>query len=281
MRSTYCGLRNRAIAWGICLCALLMISNTLSANPITTDPYTFMPGTGISDLSSNLGSGTGSYDGVSVSEFGPYAGTLTNNTTGAVSPDFVFFCLTGNQYYQQPEYGNDGPANVAQVQPTTRTDNLLTVAEQEEAAFLVSVMLTDEAVDKVTLTAGGSGASEYLVATGTDVPDFEAALGPIQLALWYVAKTLPSVLSWDVNNVNTITDSATYNLVVAAQASVTNPNQWFDSSLQVFAYGADSGGQNFIGAPAPEPGTMVLFGVGALLVGLGRTRRLLARRRAR
>jgi hypothetical protein len=256
-----------------------MFGTRLSANPVTTDPYTFMPGTGISGLSNNLGSGTGSYDGVSVSEFGPYAGTLTNNATGAVSPDYVFFCLTGNQYYQQPEYGNDGPANVAQVQPTTRTDNLLTVTEQEEAAFLVSVMLTDEAVDKVTLTPSGSGSSEYLVATGTDVPDFEAALGPIQMALWYVAKALPGGSSWDVNNVSSITDSATYNLVVAAQSAATN--LWFDSSLQVFAYGTDSGGQNFIGAPAPEPGTMVLFGVGALLVGLGRTRRLLARRRAR
>jgi len=99
------------------------------------------------------------------------------------------------------------------------------------------------------------------------------------MALWYVAKALPGGSSWDVNNVSSITDSATYNLVVAAQSAATN--LWFDSSLQVFAYGTDSGGQNFIGAPAPEPGTMVLFGVGALLVGLGRTRRLLARRRAR
>ena len=246
----------------------------LSANPVT-DPYTFMPGSGISGLSDHLGSG-GVFLGVSVSEFGPYAGTLTNNVTGAVSPDYAFFCLTGNQYYQQPEYGNDGPANVAQA---NSSNNLLTVTEQEEAAFLVSVMLTDQAANKVTLTPSGSGASKYLVATGTNVPAFEAALGPIQLAIWYVTKTLPGALNWDVTNVGSITDSATYNLVVAAQSAATN--LWFDSGLQVFAYGADSGGQNFIGVPAPEPGTMVLFGAGVLLMGLGSSRKLLARWRAR
>jgi hypothetical protein len=249
-----------------------------------------MPASGISGLSNYLGSG-GSYDGVADAEIGPYAGTLTTNATGALSPNSVFFCLTGNQYYQQPEYGNDGPANKLQ---SGGSNNLLTVQEQEEAAFLVSVFLTDKAADGVTLTVngkGGNGSGEYLSASGTDVSDFEKALGPIQLAIWYVAQTLPSSLTctvgpsctyqWNYTSVSSITDSAVSYLVQEAINAAKNPTQWYDTTLQVFAYGTDSGGQNFISTAAPEPGTMVLFGTGGLLIALGSARKLLARRRAR
>jgi len=263
----------------MCLCVFLAFGATLSA-----DPYTFMPAAGISGLASSGYLGTGGYyDGVADSAIGPYAGTLTNNATKAVSPNSIYFCLTGNQYYQQPETGNDGPANVAQV-ASGATNNSLALGQQEEAAFLVSVMLTDQATDKVTLTTSGSGASEYLVASGTDVKDFEAALGPIQLAIWYVTQTLPNSLktgsyNWNYTSALSITDSAVYNLVVAAQKAATN--LWVDSNLQVFAYAQDSSGQNFISASVPEPSTMVLFGAGGLLMALGCGRKLLAKRRSR
>lgn len=161
--------------------------------------------------------------------------------------------------------------------PTGWSGNRLTATEQEEAAFLASVMLTDAATDKVTLTASGTGSGEYRVAAGTDVKDFEADLGPIQLAIWYVTGAWPSPLSSTWTSVGTISDLVVQTLVKAAQNAATN--QWFDSSLQVFAYGRDSGSRNFISVAAPEPGTMVLFGAGALLMGLGGIRRRIARRR--
>jgi hypothetical protein len=259
----------------MCLCAFLAFSATLSA-----DPYTFMPGQGISGLSTYLGSG-GNYDGVPVSEIGPYAGTLSTNPGGVVSPNYVFFCLTGSQYYANTETGNDGPANQAQV-ATGATNNTLTLGQQEEAAFLVSIAVYDEAKYGVSLNlntvAGQSANHDYLTVTGTDVADFDKALGPIQLAIWYVTATLPSAITWSTSNINSITDSAVKSLVTLAQSAAPG---WYDGSLKVFAYAQDSSGQNFISVNSPEPSTMVLFGAGGLLMALGCGRKLLAKRRSR
>ena len=258
MRPPYCVFRNRFIALSICLCALLAFSTTLSA-----DTYTFVPGVGVSGLS---------YLGVS--GIGPYGGTLTDTTTSKVSPDSIFFCLTGNVTYNSTEHDTQ---NLASLAPTT--------VPQEEAAFLYSLMLSDAVTRSVALGTTGTGNSKTLVVNGssTNIQLFEGDLGPIQMAIWYVMQTLPSALanSWTYSNgtnhdFSNISDVPTRNDVKLAYAGYSA----FANSPNFQIFQTTDGGQNFIGA-VPEPGTMVLFGTGALLMGLGSTRKLLARRRAR
>jgi hypothetical protein len=261
MRSPYCVFRNRFIALSICLCALLAFSTTLSANT-----YQFVPGLGVSGLS---------YLGVS--GIGPYGGTLTDTTTGITSPDSIFFCLTGNTTYNSTEHDNQ---NLGSLAPTT--------VGQEEAAFLYSLMLSDEVTNTVALSTTGRGNSKTLVVTGTstNIQLFENDLGPIQMAVWYVMQTLPSaVASWGYSGTDTgilatsftnILDYATRQDVFAAAQGYAA----FANSPRYQVFITSDGGQNFIGA-VPEPGTMVLFGTGVLLMALGSTRKLLARRRAR
>jgi hypothetical protein len=86
-----------------------------------------------------------------------------------------------------------------------------------------------------------------------------------------------------------ITDTATLNLVNEAKTEWTNVlsnpsnafTEFLNANVQVF-YPTNGCGQAFISvdAPVPEPGTLVLFGTGSLLMGLGCARRLWARRRS-
>ena len=153
---------------------------------------------------------------------------------------------------------------------------------QEEAAFLYSLMLSDEVTRSVTLSTIGTGNSKTVVVNGTstNIQLFEGDLGPIQMAIWYAMQTLPSALanSWgysngtnhDFSNIKDLATQADMKLAYAGYSAFANsPN------FQVFLT-ADCG-QNFIGA-VPEPGTMVLFGAGALLMVLGCARRRLSRR---
>jgi hypothetical protein len=247
MTSPSCGFTKRLIVLSICLCGLLAFSTTLSA-----DTYTLVPGVGISGLN---------YLGMS--GIGPYGGTLKDTTTGVTSPDSIFFCLTGNAYYNSTETDSQ---NLASLAPST--------VPQEEAAFLYSLMLGDEVTTGVTLSTTGTGNSKQVVVTGGNVSAFEADLGPIQFALWYVMGTLPTAeASW--TSVSMITDSATKADVILAQTPANYTPFANSPNYQVFI--TSTGGQNFIGA-VPEPGTMVLFGAGALLMGLGCIRRRLAKR---
>jgi PEP-CTERM motif len=257
MSSTACGFRNRLIAVSICLCAFLAFSTTLSA-----DTYSFVPGVGVSGISYLGNSG-----------IGPYGGTLTDTTSNKVLADSIFFCLTGNVGYNSTENDNPGQSSLA---PST--------VPQEEAAFLYSLMLSDEAANSVTLTTTGTGNSKAVVVNGTagNIAAFDADLGPIQFAIWYVMGTLPSTQAsaWGYSGTlasgfTNITDLATRADVKAAETPANYTPFANNTEYQVFV--TTSGGQSFIGA-VPEPSTMVLFGAGGLLMALGCARRRLTKR---
>ena len=262
MRPPYCIFRNRFIALSICLCALLAFSTTLSA-----DTYQFTPGLGISGFSHYL---NGPADG-------PYGGTLVDLNSGATLPGSIFFCLTGNVSYITPNE-NDSPGQ-SSLAPST--------VGQEESAFLYSLMLTDAATTGVTLGTTGTGTNKTVTITGGNQSAFEAFLGPIQFAIWYVMGTLPSTQAsaWGYSGTDTgtyassftnIKDDPTRQDVFAAAQGYTAFSQT-NLFKEMVVFTTTSGGQSFIGM-VPEPGTMVLFGTGALLMVLGCARRRLARR---
>jgi hypothetical protein len=257
------------IALSICLCALLAFSTALRA-----DTYQFYPGKDIPGLAGYLT--------VPGSWIGPYAGTLIDTTTSVTSPDQVFFCLTGNATYGTPyETGTWAAPSTSQV-------------GYEESAYLVSLALGKEVTDTVTLSVvQGSGGgdprnNEYLNPNGTTahIATFEngtgsgsgagvqPSLGQIQMAIWDVNGTLPSGIGY--SNL----DAETQYLIT--QATTLANYSAFAGNSNYMVFTTNSGGQNFMEVPSvPEPGTMVLFGTGVLLLGLGSTRKLLARRRAR
>ena len=273
MRPPYCVLRNRLIVFSICLCALLAFGTTLSA-----DTYTFYPGHGLSGVT---------YLGQPV---GPYGGTLHDNNTNLDSPNALFFCLTGNQ-----SYGNTESVNL--YTPYTAPNPPSTIA-YEEAAYLASLLLTDATKDGVTLGTTGTGNNKTVVFTGTptqtQINTFETDSNPLQMAIWFFMGTLPSAQASVWTNVANINNGPTKTLV---QQAIDNYAKYTYYNVQVVTLvshncaangsGAGSGtspcgGQDFISVSTlpsvPEPGTMVLFGTGALLMGLGCARRRLLRR---
>jgi hypothetical protein len=261
MTSPYCGFTKRLIVLSICLCGLLAFSTTLSANT------TFVVG------QDNLGSytpnnGSGTAEGVS-EPVGPYAGVLTIN--GTVQPNYLFFCLTGNQYLDTTETGSVGS-------PTTSalvTSNVATTQQLEEAAFLASYTLTEAAQDQIILNST-DGATITFSPSASTGQFISSVLGPIQDAIWYVMGTLPA------GDSNILNDPVISGLVTLAQTSYLNYSY---NNVQVFTFVPTKDqptGQSFISVDTlpsvPEPGTMVLFGGGALLMGLGCMRRRMARR---
>ena len=256
MTSPSCGFTKRLIVLGICLCGLLAFSTTLSANTTT-----FVVG------QDNLGSytpnnGSGTAEGVS-EPVGPYAGVLTIN--GSVQPNYLYFCLTGNQYLDSTETGTE-----ASVPAST----LATTQQLEEAAFLASYTLTEATLDHFTLNST-NGVNITFTKNGSMSKDqfISSVLGPIQDAIWYVMGTLPA------GDSNILNDPVISGLVTLAQTSYMNYSY---NNVQVFTFVPTKDqptGQSFISVnPVPEPGTMVLFGGGALLMGLGCIRRRMARR---
>jgi hypothetical protein len=267
MRSPSCGFTKHLIVLSICLCGLLAFSSTLSASPAT-----FVVG------QDNLGSytpnnGSGTNEGVSM-PVGPYAGVLT--ISGVPSPNYLYFCLTGNQYLDSTENGTEA---------SVPTSTLATTQQLEEAAFLASLTLTDAVNDHITLTSTNGSTITFTATPGyTTTGQFiSSVLGPIQDAIWYVMGTLPS------GDGNILSDPAIASLVTLAKNSYMN---YTYNNDQVFTYvladnqtwcPPQTQGQSFISVTpltpsVPEPGTMVLFGAGALLMGLGCARRRLAKR---
>jgi hypothetical protein len=265
MRTPNSTFRNRLIALSICLCALLAFSTTLSA-----DTTNFILGT------ANLGTYTPT--GGRADQVGPYPGTLTivTSTGSTVSTNSLFFCLTGNQYAYSQEYGN----------VTTPLQAASPLKEQEEqAAFLASLLLTKAAEFSVTVStkipSWGNAYDKYVDFSGGDLTDFRTAIDPIQTAIWYIMGTLPSQDSALAGNLHS--DTRVEALVKKAQNEFGGYNY---DNVQVFNFVSskcEPHGQSFISVntlttATPEPGTMVLFGAGALLMGLGCVRRRLAKR---
>jgi hypothetical protein len=266
MTAPYCGFTKRLIVLSICLCGLLAFSTTLSANTTT-----FVVG------QDNLGyytpnNGSGTTEGANM-PVGPYAGVLTIN--GQQSSNYLYFCLTGDQYVDQKEIGTEA---------SLPTSTLATQQQLEEAAFLASYTLTEATLDHFTLNST-NGVNITFTKNGSMSKDqfISSVLGPIQDAIWYVMGTLPSGDSGDTTKaVNILNDPAISNLVTLAQTSYMNYSY---NNVQVFTFVPTQGqptGQSFISvstlSSVPEPGTMVLFGGGALLMGLGCMRRRMARR---
>jgi hypothetical protein len=259
MRPQYCVFRNRFIALSICLCALLVFGTTLSA-----DTYQFSPGKAISGLTA--------FEGVSGSSIGPYGGTLaqvdSHGNTTYTSPNSIFFCLTGNASYITPY--------------ETGTWSAPSTPAQEESAYLVSLMLGNEVTDHVILGTTGTGNSKTVTVSGnaSDISKFEngtagppvqPGLAQIQLAIWDVNNTLPSGITYSGLDTET-------KYIIGLAMTVANYSI-FAGNSNYMVFTTTSGGQNFMEVPSvPEPGTMVLFGTGALLMALGCARRRLARR---
>ena len=260
MRSPHCVFGNRLIALSICLCALLAFSTTLRASN-----YTFVLGA-VNSSESYLPSGEpGNATAVPV---GPYAGVLTNTVNGTTDPNYLFFCITGGN---TSNTGNPG---------YTGSESAPTSTSTEEAAYLASLALSTAVLDKINIVSS-NGTSVSLTQTGSMlVSDFvKSVLGPIQMAIWQVMGSLPSEAPWHdgSNDTNAQTD------VGLAVAYVTAHPLASSYSNYIIFTPDNTSSQTFIQVPGsvPEPGTMILFGTGVLPLGLGSTRKLLARRRAR
>jgi hypothetical protein len=257
MRSPHCVFRNRFIALSICLCALLAFSTTLSANG-----FTFVLGNvNSSEYYQPLGEPT---IGVHVPQpvpVGPYAGVLTND------PNHLFFCITGGNTSSP---GNPGYTGSEAAPSSTST---------EEAAYLASLALSTAVLDKIIVSSDGTSVSLTPASGSTWTVDqfVLKVLGPIQMAIWQVMTSLPGEAPWydGQNDTNTLTQG------FVTQAINNHGPATAYSNFIIFTPDNTSS-QSFIQVPSvPEPGTMVLFGTGVLLMGLGSTRKLLARRRAR
>jgi hypothetical protein len=238
----------------------LAFSTTLSANT------TFVVGQdNLGNYTPNNGSGTSEGANMPV---GPYAGVLTID--GVQQSNYLYFCLTGNQYLDSTEYGSEA---------SVPTSTLATPQQLEEAAFLASYTLTEATLDHITLKSTDGVHITFTDTSGhpTTGQFISSVLGPIQDAIWYVMGTLPS------GDSNILKDPTISSLVTLAQTSYMNRTY---NNVQVFtfvpAYNQCQTGQSFLSvdtlSSVPEPGTMVLFGGGALLMGLGCMRRRMAGR---
>jgi hypothetical protein len=253
-----CGSKGFFFTFGICVCGLLAFCTTLSA-----DSAVFVLGNSNSSTQDYSPGGGGTVPA------GPYAGTLTNSSIT------LFFCLDGNlsANWDTPYNGTDAP-------PSGQA--------QEEAAFLASLMLYEAAQDGITVASNGT--NESLTTTGSmSIATFVNTVeGPISMAIWQIMGSLPTQDGITGN------DPAAAPFVALAQAAWTNLLQYpsnplmvaFNSKVMVFAPASST--QSFvaaysdsalISAATPEPGTMLLFGTGALLIALGCARRLARRPR--
>jgi PEP-CTERM motif len=256
-----CHTKHRFTVLSMCVCALLAFTTSLNATTTVfvlgnATPQTYLP--------------SGEPSNAVAIPVGPYAGTLTNSSIT------LFFCLSGNLTSNWDTSYSGG------------TESAPSGDQQEEAALLASLFLTDAAVNHITLTTSlGSNGYETRNETGPS----DAALatfvttyqGPITMAIWQIMGSLPSDSPYYVSN----PDPAAKTFVDWAidEWKTVQNNTSFVTSLNhnsvVWTPVSGSGIQSFMGAAVftPEPGTMVLFGTGALLMAFGSIRRLARRPR--
>ena len=256
------GFRNLFFTLFTCVCALLAFSTGLSATSTV-----FVLGNN-NNLSYNPSSG-------GTIPAGPYSGTLGNSSAT------LFFCLSGNlsANWDTSYNGTDGPPSVQQ--------GPLSVQVQEEAAFLASLMLFTANQNGINITSSLSGGYESMNQTQTGAMSVSTFVntveGPISMAIWQLTNSLPTQDGVSGN------DSRAAPFVAQAQAAWTNwlsnPSnpmvQTFNSNVSIFVP-TGGGTQSFVSAfsdsafisvATPEPGTIVLFGTGVLLVAAGCVRR--------
>jgi hypothetical protein len=250
----------------MCLCVFLAFGATLSA-----DTSLQLGNANLGTYTPTVLKGTQTVNGAT-EQVAPYPGTLTIG--GVVQPYSLFICITGNEAASSTESGTvAAPSGQG----------------QEEAAFLDSLLMTDAAADKISIGTTGSGSSKQVtltqngtMTTGTFI---NTVLGPVQVAIWDVMGTLPAG-DTKIGTTNvTLNDAATLGFVAQATSAWTsylnNPSNALTVALnKSFDVFNASSGQSFVFAATPEPGTMVLFGAGGLLLALGCGRKLLAKRRA-
>src|SRR5271157_6100644 len=177
MRSPYCDFKNCLISVSICVCAVLALSTTLSANTVVFQ----------------LGSPNSSGQNYQGEPAGPYPGTLIpgrtltpGNYTGdyavtATSLPGLFFCLDGDlsTYWS---YAYQGTQETLAGQGGTNPP-------EEEAAFLASLMLYDANADGISLNLNPltSGGGLTFTQSGADLSDFVNNVeGPISFAIWQI-----------------------------------------------------------------------------------------------
>jgi hypothetical protein len=249
MRSSFCSFKNRLISLSICACAALALSAPLSASSTQ-----FVLGNSTSETYLPNGEPIGA---IAV-PVGPYAGTLGGSSIT------LFFCLDGSlsSNWDTSYNGNDSAPSGT---------------DEEEAAFLASLFLSDAAADGITLDTYPSNGDESLTETGPGLSTFvNTVQGPITMAIWEVMGSLPNDSPYYIMN----PDPAAAGFVSMAQLNYSSFATSLDADV-VFVPGTDN--QSFVGAAievaVPEPGTLVLFGAGALLLALGTVRRLARRPR--
>jgi hypothetical protein len=253
--SRYCRFKDRLITFSICAFGVLAFSTTLNADStLFPTSGTFTLGNQISNPYYQVYFPNGTNDGSPVPE-GPYPGTLTG------SPITLFFCLSANL-----EANWDTSYNGTESVPSGQ--------QQEEAAFLASLFLSDAAANGITLTTSVDSnhiatLNETASPHGTDLSTFiNNVQGPITMAIWQVMGTLPTAYGVTQNDPKAQSFVDLAGASYGAFATSMNP---YDV---VFVPGT-SGIQSFIGVSiaTPEPSTLFLFGTGALLIALGSARR--------
>jgi hypothetical protein len=199
---------------------------------------------------------------------GYYVGPYTVTLNGV--PNLAVFCLTGNKLENMGTVYTGTTYSPAQTVPVSAPT---TAQDVEEAAFLASYALYD----------AGTAASQ-LHNTAWRVTNIFI---PVQLSIWEIMGTLGTNLA--EYNANSLASGVTGFVALAGQQNYTSTAMLnFLNNVSVFVPGSTGAkvngawntSQSFVtvacnnwGTSTPEPGTMVLFGAGVLLVGLSRMRK--------
>jgi hypothetical protein len=264
-------VRDRLIALSVGVCGVLAFSTTLSASSTVLT---------LGNVNYSNGSPSPQYGGVYVA---PYPGAIEQNGNPASQLIVALFCLDGNKtdYFTQSYTGDVQPLSSM---PADQLQSL------DEAAFLASLLLTDARQQQITIGVSGVGANGLLTQTAPG-PNGAAAVanfvqtveGPISEAIWKIMGTQTTAdANWYA------TDTLAQQFVAQAESAWTNGladpsnpyRQWLNQSFMIFIPNGNSKDtQRYIFTVVPEPGTIVLFGTGALLIALGCARRLARRPR--